>query len=65
MQINVIPTIRAFDNRTVYAWQLIDSRGRLRDSGVQLTHDAAKRAARRSKQDQGPDVLLDKLECKP
>ena len=64
MQINVIPIVRNFDNRTVYAWQLIDSRGRLRDSGVQLTQDAAKRAARRSKQDQGPDLLLDRLEGK-
>ena len=64
MQINVIPTIRAFDNRTVYAWELIDSRGKLRDSGVQLTHDAAERAARRSEQVQGPELLLDRLECR-
>ena len=64
MQIAVVPTIRAFDNRTVYAWELIDSRGRLRDSGVCLTHQQAERAARRSEQDQGPDLLLDMLECR-
>ena len=64
MQINVNPTVRAFDNRIVYAWELIDSRGRLRDSGVQLTYVGAERAARRSEQAQGPELLLDRLECR-
>lgn len=62
MKLEITPTRRSFDGRTVYFWQLLDNRGRLRDNGCELTAAAAQRAGRSSIYAQGPDLLLDMLE---
>ena len=64
MKLEVAPTRRNFDGRTVYLWSLIDQQGRIRDSGCELTPVAANRAGNRSIKAQGPEMLLDMLECR-
>jgi len=64
MKITIEPVTRRFDNRIVYCWGIVDESNRLRDSGCELSRDAAERAARRSHHAQGPDLLLDMLECR-
>jgi len=64
MQITINPTRRSFDHRMVFVWEVTDSRGRLRDTGVELTAASAQSAAKRAVQWLAPDRLLDMLECR-
>lgn len=64
MRIAISTEDRKFDGRRVYWWQLIDDAGRVRDAGCELTEAAAKRAGQQSIHAQGPDLLLDMLECR-
>jgi hypothetical protein len=64
MRVNIYPTVRYFDNRQVYIWELIDKQHRVLDQGQGLTKKSALLQARLAAEKQGPELLLNMLEMK-
>lgn len=62
--IAIQPHQRSFDGRTVFLWELRDSRERLLDHGCELTRERVIKVATDSWHRQGPEALLDMLECR-